>query len=87
MPNATPSPIRLTDNQLTELMRLAAPLAPPCRAVFLRILAHEFRGRADVGDGELFRVARETIQANKLFDAPLETRPPDDRRGRPRKYA
>jgi hypothetical protein len=66
----SPAPIRLTDSQLDELMRLSAPLQPHCRDAFLRILAHELRGRADVGDGELFRTAREVIRANRLFDAP-----------------
>ena len=34
------------------------------------IPAHAFRGRVDIGDGELHRVAAETIRAYKLFDAP-----------------
>jgi hypothetical protein len=37
---------------------------------FLRILAHEFRGRNDIGAGELHRVAVE------LFDAPEVERVP-----------
>jgi hypothetical protein len=65
-----PSPVRLTDDQLTELMRLAQPLQPQCRDAFLRILAHELEGRAAVGDGELHRVAREIIKTNSLFDPP-----------------
>jgi hypothetical protein len=36
---------------------------------FLR--TYELRGKRDVGDGELFRIARETIQANRLFDPPV----------------
>jgi hypothetical protein len=63
-------PLRLSDEQLTELMRLSRPLQPQCRDAFLRILAHELRDRADVGDGELFRVAREIIRSNHLFEAP-----------------
>jgi hypothetical protein len=70
MSNASPSPIRLTDDQLTELMRLAQPLAPQCRDIFLRILAHELRGKRDVGDGELHRIASEVIRTNRLFDPP-----------------
>ena len=58
---------------MSAVMRLAQPLAPQCRDAFLRILAHELRGRADVGDGELHRVAVETIKSYRLFDAPLET--------------
>jgi hypothetical protein len=37
---------------------------------FLRILAHELRGRHDVGDGELFRIARDVIRTYSLFDPP-----------------
>jgi hypothetical protein len=51
-------------------MRLAQPLAPPCRAALLRILAHQLRGRRDVGDGELHRIARMIIKDNRLFDPP-----------------
>jgi hypothetical protein len=36
----------------------------------LRILAHELRGRRDVGDGELHRLARTIISDNRLFDPP-----------------
>jgi hypothetical protein len=65
------TPIRLSDDQLAELMRLAQPLAPPCRDAFLRILAHELRGKPDVGDGELHRIASDVIRANRLFDPPI----------------
>jgi hypothetical protein len=62
--------LRLSDDQLTEVMRLCQPLVPPCRDALLRILAHELRGRRDVGDGELHRLARSIIADNHLFDAP-----------------
>ena len=62
-------PLALTDDQLGHLLLLARPLAPPCRDVLLRILAHQFRGRTDIGDGELFRTAREIIRDHRLFDA------------------
>jgi hypothetical protein len=58
-----------------EIMRLCRPLALPCRDALLRILAHELRGRRDVGDGELHRIARTIIRDNGLFDPPLETEP------------
>jgi hypothetical protein len=70
---ASSPPMCLTDSQLAELMRLAQPLAPPCRDAFLRILAHEFRGRRDIGDGELHRTAIEVIKRNRLFDPLLGT--------------
>ena len=69
MPHATP-PLALSDSQLDQIMRLAQPLQPAARDAFLRILAHEFRGRHDIGDGELHRVAVETIKSYRLFDAP-----------------
>jgi hypothetical protein len=70
-----PPALRLSDTQLDAIMRLAQPLAPQCRDVLLRILAHELRDRRDVGDGELHRLARTIISDNHLFDAPLETEP------------
>jgi hypothetical protein len=67
--DATP-PLALSDSQLEHTMRLAQPLHTQSRDAFLRLLAHEFRGRVEIGDGELFRVAREIIKSYKLFDAP-----------------
>ena len=67
----------LTDEQLAMVMRLAKPLAPPCRAALLNILVHELNGRCDVGDGELHRVARNIIKANRLF-APLDLKGADE---------
>jgi hypothetical protein len=51
-------------------MRLCQPLAPHCRDALLRILAHELRGRRDVGDGELHRIACTIIKDNRLFNPP-----------------
>jgi hypothetical protein len=51
-------------------MRLCRPLTLSCRDALLRILAHELRGRRDVGDGELHRIARDIIRVNRLFDPP-----------------
>jgi len=59
---------RLSDTQLDEIMRLAQPLALHCRDALLRILAYELRGRREVGDGELHRIARTIIRDNRLFD-------------------
>jgi hypothetical protein len=57
-------------------MRLCRPLAVPCRDALLRILAHELRGRHDVGDGALHRIARTIIKDNHLFDPPLRRQSP-----------
>jgi hypothetical protein len=67
--------LRLSDTQLSDLLRLCQPLALPCRDALLRILAHELRGRRDVGDGELHRLARTIIKDSRLFDPPLITNP------------
>src|SRR5207302_7807614 len=72
--------LRLSDDQLDEVMRLCQPLAPHCRDALLRILAHELRSRRDVGDGELHRLVRTIVKDNRLFrptagDPPLWPRP------------
>jgi len=77
--------VRLSDTQLDEIMRLCQPLALHCRDALLRILAHELRGRRDVGDGEPHRIARTIIKDNRLFDPPLESHP--GARNRVGKYA
>jgi hypothetical protein len=66
-----PMPLKLSDNQLDALMRLAQPLQPRDRDAFLRILAYELRDR-DVGDGELHRTAVAIIKAHRLYDPPFE---------------
>jgi hypothetical protein len=33
-------------------------------------MAYQLRGRRDVGDGELHRIARTIIKDNRLFDPP-----------------
>jgi len=62
-----PLALQLSDAQLDGIMRLCRPLALHCRDAMLRILAHELRGRRDVGDGELHRIARTVIADNRLF--------------------
>jgi hypothetical protein len=62
------APIFLTDEQLTEVMRLAAPLRVDLRAVFLEQLARELGALGELGDGVVFRTAR-TLQ-RELFDPP-----------------
>jgi hypothetical protein len=83
-PELAPLALRLSDTQLDDIMRLCRPLDLPCRDALLRILAHELRGRRDIGDGELHRIARTIIKDNCLFDPPLETEPQHRRVG---KYA
>ena len=61
----TPPALSLSDAQLATIMRLAEPLMPSCRDALLRILAHELRGRHDVGDGEVHRIVRTIIREAK----------------------
>jgi hypothetical protein len=54
-----PRPISLSDDQLTAVMRAAAPLQPYDREAFLVAVATMFGGREAIGDGELGRAIRE----------------------------
>jgi hypothetical protein len=74
--------VRFTDDQLIEICRLVKTLAPQCRDEFLQRLAQALQGREDVGDGDLFRIARDIIKTNHLFAAPsaFETSPRGRRR-------
>src|SRR5215469_13087495 len=61
------TPIRLTDLQLTQVMRLARPLSVNVRAAFLQRLANELGVLDELGDG-VFRTASR-IQ-REFFDPP-----------------
>jgi hypothetical protein len=60
------TPIRLTDLQLTQVMRLARPLSVNVRAAFLQRLANELGVLGELGD--VFRTASR-IQ-REFFDPP-----------------
>jgi hypothetical protein len=62
------APIHLTDEQLTEVMRLAAPLPIDMRTAFLERLAGELRALGELGDGAVYRIARQLQK--EFFDAP-----------------
>lgn len=64
-------PIHFTDGQLDAIFRLAQPLQPHTRVTFLEILARKLGDVSAVGDGELYRTAREIIRENHLFEAPV----------------
>jgi hypothetical protein len=55
--------LALSDSQLGQLKTLAAPLHPRWRGALLRALAVEVGDRADVGDGELQRIALRVRQS------------------------
>jgi hypothetical protein len=51
--------ISLTDEQLRQVMELAAPIPIEHRSEFLRALAGELRLHPDIGSGELHRLCVE----------------------------
>jgi uncharacterized protein (DUF1778 family) len=51
-------PLHLSDSQLEQILRAAAPLAPKDRSPFLVDVAAALHGKA-LGDGVVFRVTRE----------------------------
>lgn len=55
-------PLKLTDDQLSAVMRAAAPLAQNVREDFLETLAARLCGLRELGNGVVFRVIRE-VQA------------------------
>jgi hypothetical protein len=48
-------PIALSDTQMDTIVRLAGPLPPPDRDVYLREVAAALDGREEIGDGFVAR--------------------------------
>jgi hypothetical protein len=65
MPNA---PLRLTDDQLSAVMRAAEPLAVGNRDGFLRDVAAALQGR-ELGDGDVYRVVAQVQR--RYWDPPI----------------
>jgi hypothetical protein len=61
-------PLKLSDEQLTAIMRGAAPLAPNRRSVFLREVADALATAGEIGDGTVNTAIR-TVQ-KRHFDVP-----------------
>jgi hypothetical protein len=55
-------PLKLTDDQLSAVMRAAAPLAQNVRKDFLQALAARLCGLRELGDGVVYRTIKE-VQA------------------------
>jgi hypothetical protein len=51
--------IQLSDSQLEQILRAAAPLPPADRSAFLTDVATALRGQT-LGDGAVFRIVRDT---------------------------
>jgi hypothetical protein len=64
----TPTPLALSDAQITTTMGLARPLQPQQRTAFLEMIAAKLNGRREIGDGQLHRLCVELRR--KLFDPP-----------------
>jgi hypothetical protein len=73
MPITSPPPLALTDDQLDQIMRCAAPLHPRMRRLFVEHVAYRLRGKT-LGDGEVFRACREVLRESGIFDPPVKTR-------------
>ena len=69
-PNPSPRPLSLTDEQMTALLRAAAPLDPDLRSPFLAACARTLQDRT-LGDGEVFRAIREVQR--EFWHPPIET--------------
>jgi len=67
-----PNILRLSDQQISELIALTKPLAPQNRDLFLQLFADAFRGRSTIDDGEFYRTARRLIVDHHLFSAPSD---------------
>ena len=63
-------PIALSDTQMDTIIRLAGPLPPPDRDVYLREVAAALDGREEIGDGFVARVCAEVQR--RLWHPPLE---------------
>jgi hypothetical protein len=67
-------PIALSDTQMDTIVRLAGPLLPPDRDVYLREVAAALDGREEIGDGFVARVCAEVQR--RLWHPPLNEQPP-----------
>jgi hypothetical protein len=56
---AAPSPLALTDAQITSIMQLARPLQPAQRRIFVEMIAARLNGQREIGDGMLYQICRE----------------------------
>src|SRR5262249_51737136 len=56
------TPLRLTDEQLAQVMRTAAPIPPDLRHDYLQRVAEQLRG-PEFGDGEVYRACRAAAKA------------------------
>jgi hypothetical protein len=63
------SPVRLSDDELTAVMRAAQPIAIDQRDAFLRRVASELARCDEVGPGVVYRIC--TAAQKELMDYPI----------------
>jgi hypothetical protein len=63
------SPLALTDDQLTQIMRHAGVLHRGLRRAFVERVAYELRNQV-VGDGLVFRACAKVLRESGMFDPP-----------------
>jgi hypothetical protein len=67
------SPLRLTDDQLTAVLRAAEPLAVGDRSAFLQDVAAALQGQ-ELGDGAVYRTVAQVQR--RYYDPPILTAAP-----------
>jgi hypothetical protein len=63
------APLALTDNQLDQIVKYAAPLHPELRRVFVEHVAYALRGKT-IGDGTVYLACRQVLRESGMFDPP-----------------
>ena len=63
------TPLALTDYQLDQIVRCAAPLHPELRRLFVEHVAYVLRGKT-IGDGTVYLACRQVLRENGMFDPP-----------------
>jgi len=68
--STSPTPLALSDSEITSIMAAARPLQPRDRDAFVREVAAVLAVQPQLGDGIVGRICRE-IQ-RRYFDPPLD---------------
>jgi hypothetical protein len=73
-----PSPIPVSDRQLSQIMAAVEPLSPNERSAFLDALAQRLQEERVIGDGSLYRLVREIV--HQVWKPPEVEKAPQSRR-------
>jgi len=63
------TPLALTDDQLDQIVRCAAPLHPELRRVFVEHVAYALRGKT-ISDGTVYLACRQVLRESGMFFRP-----------------